>query len=147
MKMALLVSERSTCGRRQVGGVLVKNNQMIASGYNGSPKKIAHCELVGCTREINNVPPGENHELCRGVHAEQNTIIQAALNGTSLSGSVLYNTHFPCVICAKMIINAEINTVYVLEDYPDKMSKEMFAEAGVEVILVNIKNNALKKVV
>ena len=147
MKMALLVAERSTCKRRQVGAVLVKNNQIIASGYNGAPKRVLHCDIAGCMREKNNVPSGEKHELCRGVHAEQNTIIQAALNGTTLSGSVLYCTNFPCSLCAKIIINAEIEAVYVLKDYPDKLSKEMFTEAGTEVILINLDDNSLKKIV
>ena len=147
MKMALLVSERSTCKRRQVGAVLVKNNQIIASGYNGAPKGVLHCDITGCMRERENVPSGEKHELCRGVHAEQNTIIQAALNGTSLSEAVLYSTNFPCAICAKIIINAEIDTVYVLNDYPDALSKEMFLESGTEVILINLEENYLKKIV
>ena len=147
MKMALLVSERSTCKRRQVGAVLVKNNQIIASGYNGAPKRVLHCVISGCVREKNKIPAGENHELCRGVHAEQNSIVQAALNGTSLQGAVLYCTHFPCSICAKIIINAEIDTVYVLQDYPDKLAKEMFLESGTEVILINLEENSLKKIV
>ena len=146
MKMAILVSERSTCLRRKVGSVLVKNNQLIASGYNGVPKKIQHCDEKGCTRKENNVPSGEKHELCRGVHAEQNTIVQSALNGTPLENAVLYTTNYPCVICAKMIINAEIETVYVLGEYPDKISKELFKEAGIEVIEVNLNDSTLKKI-
>ena len=128
MKMALLAAERSTCLRRQVGAVLVKNNQIIATGYNGTPKGIEHCQVAGCMREQLNVPSGEKHELCRGVHAEQNTIIQAALSGTSIAGAALYSITFPCSICARMIVNAEISTVYVLEDYPDVLSKEIFVE-------------------
>ena len=147
MKMALLVAERSTCGRRHVGAVLVKKNQIIASGYNGAPKRILHCDIVGCSREKAKVPSGEKHELCRGLHAEQNTIIQAALNGTSIENTVLYTTNFPCSICAKIIINSEINTVYVLNDYPDNLAKEMFAESGTEIILVDINENSLKKLV
>lgn len=147
MKMAQLVAQRSTCTRRQVGAVLVKNNQIIASGYNGAPKHILHCAVTGCLREKMRVPSGEKHELCRGVHAEQNTIVQAAINGTSLIDSVLYCTSFPCSICAKMIINAEIRYVYVLDDYPDKLAKEMFTESGTEVILIDLKNNNLIKLV
>ncbi|MDD4155839.1 MAG: cytidine/deoxycytidylate deaminase family protein [Candidatus Cloacimonetes bacterium] len=147
MSMAILVSKRATCLRRKVGAVLVKNNQIIASGYNGAPKHVAHCSQTGCMREMLNVPSGEKHELCRGVHAEQNTIIQAALNGTSIKDSVLYCTNFPCSICAKMIINAEIAYVYVLEDYPDKLAKEMFSEAGTEVILIDMDKNLLTKLV
>ena len=145
MKMAKLVSERSTCLRRQVGAVLVKNNQVIASGYNGAPKHTQHCENTGCLREQMNVPSGQNHELCRGVHAEQNTIIQAALNGTSLEKAALYCTHYPCSICAKMIINSEIKQVYVLDQYPDNLSKELFADAGIEVLFVDIEKNELVK--
>ena len=147
MKMAHLVSERSTCCRRQVGAILVKNNQVIASGYNGSPKHISHCTAKSCLREVNHVPSGERHELCRGVHAEQNTIIQAALNGVSLEGAVLYCTNFPCSICAKIIINAEIKYIYVAEDYPDALAKEMFAESGTEVILVDNDNGNLIKII
>ena len=147
MQMAKLVTERSTCERRQVGAVLVKNNQIIASGYNGAPKGITHCGVSGCLRKRLDVPSGQKHELCRGVHAEQNTIIQAAVNGTSLVNSVLYTTNFPCTICAKLIINAEIKTVYVLEDYPDALAKEMFGEADTEVILINLDDHSLKKIV
>jgi len=145
MKMAKLVAERSTCTRRQVGAVLVKNNQVIASGYNGAPKHTSHCDITGCLREKLNVPSGEKHELCRGVHAEQNTIIQAALNGSSLVDSALYCTNYPCSICAKMIINSEIKTVYVLDQYPDDLSKELFADAGIEVLFVDINNKAVIK--
>ena len=108
MQMAILASSRSTCLRRQVGAVLVKDNQILSTGYNGTPKGIRHCSEVGCLREKNNVPSGQMHELCRGLHAEQNAIIQAGLNGASSRGATLYCTHQPCIICAKMIINAEI---------------------------------------
>ena len=145
MKMAKLAAERSTCTRRQVGAVLVRNNQVIASGFNGAPKHILHCDTTGCIREQLNVPPGEKHELCRGVHAEQNTIIQAALNRSTLADSVLYCTNYPCAICAKMIINAEIKIVYVLEHYPDNLAKELFAEAGIEVLFVDMKNKSVVK--
>ena len=147
MKMALLISERSTCKRRQVGSVLVKNNQIIASGYNGAPKRVAHCDVTGCIREEKKIPSGQNHELCRGVHAEQNAIVQAALNGTSLAGSVLYCTHFPCSLCAKIIINSEIETVYVLEKYNDILAKDLFVEAGTEMLLINLEDKTLKKIV
>ena len=147
MKMAQLVAERSTCTRRNIGAVLVKNNQVIASGYNGAPKHISHCASTGCMREQLKVPSGEKHELCRGLHAEQNTIIQAAINGASLTNCVLYCTTFPCSICAKMIINAEIKYVYVTEDYPDKLAKEMFTEAEIEVIYINLENGGLVKIV
>jgi dCMP deaminase len=137
MEMAILTAKRSTCLRRKVGAVLVKYNQIIASGYNGAPKNISHCSQVSCIREELGIPSGEKHELCRGVHAEQNTIIQAALNGTSLRDSVLYCTTYPCSICAKLIINAEIKTIYIASDYADNLAKQLFDEAKVEVILVS----------
>ena len=106
--MALLAAKRSTCLRRQVGAVLVKDNQILSTGYNGSPKGISHCDQVGCLRQKNSVPSGQMHELCRGVHAEQNAIIQAGLNGSSTRDATIYCTHQPCSICARLIINAEI---------------------------------------
>lgn len=139
MQMAILASSRSTCLRRQVGAVLVKDNQILSTGYNGTPKGIRHCSEVGCLREKNNVPSGQMHELCRGLHAEQNAIIQAGLNGASSRGATLYCTHQPCIICAKMIINAEIRTVYVAETYPDELGEKLLAEAGVELILYDLK--------
>ena len=147
MQMAFLASTRSTCLRRQVGAVLVKDNQILSTGYNGSPKGVKHCAEVGCLREKNNVPSGQMHELCRGLHAEQNAIIQAGLNGSSARGATLYCTHQPCSICAKMIINAEIQTVYVAEKYPDELAEKLLAEAGVELILFNTKTGEMKKLV
>ena len=147
MQMAFLASSRSTCLRRQVGAVLVKDNQILSTGYNGSPKGVRHCSEVGCLREKNNVPSGQMHELCRGLHAEQNAIIQAGINGSSARGATLYCTHQPCSICAKMIINAEIQTVYVAEKYPDELAEKLLAEAGVELILFNTKTGEMKKLV
>ena len=146
MKMAVLVSERSTCIRRQVGAVLVKNNQIITTGYNGVPKNISHCTKATCTRETQNIPSGEKHELCLAVHAEQNAIIQAAVNGTNILGAVLYSTTFPCSICAKMIINAEIKMIFILDTYPDPLAKRLFADAGVDVILFNPHDKSLQKI-
>lgn len=137
MDMATLVSRRSTCLRRKVGAVLVKDNQIISTGYNGAPKHIAHCELSGCMRTNNNIPSGERHELCRGVHAEQNAIVQAAINGSSTIGAELYCTNHPCSICAKIIINAEIRTVYILDGYPDKLARQMFDEGDIDLILID----------
>ncbi|MCB5246309.1 MAG: cytidine/deoxycytidylate deaminase family protein [Candidatus Cloacimonadaceae bacterium] len=147
MQMAILASSRSTCLRRQVGAVLVKDNQILSTGYNGTPKGIRHCSEVGCLREKNNVPSGQMHELCRGLHAEQNAIIQAGLNGASSRGATLYCTHQPCIICAKMIINAEIRTVYVAETYPDELAEKLLAEAGVELILYDLKTGKMKKLI
>ena len=147
MDMAYLVSLRATCLRRKVGAVLVKNNQIISTGYNGAPKGVPHCAETGCLREQLNVKSGERHELCRGVHAEQNAIIQAAVNGTSLKDSVLYCTTHPCSICAKIIINSEINQVYISEDYPDELAKKMFLDAGVELFLVDKEKELIEKLI
>lgn len=145
IEMAYLVSARSTCLRRKVGAVLVRNNQVLSTGYNGAPKSALHCSVTGCIREQLNVPSGEKHELCRGVHAEQNAIIQAAVNGTSIQNGELYCTTQPCIICAKMIINAEVSRVFIAESYKDPMSLEMFSQANVELVLVDRKTGQLKK--
>jgi dCMP deaminase len=145
MQMAILASQRSTCLRRSVGAVLVRDNQILSTGYNGSPKNISHCSESGCLREKLSVPAGEKHELCRGVHAEQNAIIQCAINGTSTRNAVLYCTNQPCSICAKLIINAEIKTVYIAEPYPDKLAENMFEEAGVEMIRYNMETGTMTR--
>jgi dCMP deaminase len=129
-----LVASRATCTRRKVGAVLVKEKRILCSGYNGAPAKVPHCRETGCLREKLNVPSGEKHELCRGVHAEQNAIIQAAFHGISVNGSVLYCTNQPCSICAKMIINAGIKIVYFKEGYDDPLSLEMFEQAKVDLV-------------
>ncbi|MFA6910096.1 MAG: cytidine/deoxycytidylate deaminase family protein [Candidatus Cloacimonadaceae bacterium] len=145
MKMAFLVSTRSTCLRRAVGAALVRDNQLISTGYNGSPKGSPHCAETGCLREQNNIPSGEKHELCRGVHAEQNAIIQAAINGSSTRGAILYCTHQPCSICAKMIINAEIKTVYIANSYPDELATNLFRESGIEMILLDLESGHMTR--
>ncbi len=137
MRAAFLVSERSTCLRRRVGAVLTKDKQILATGYNGAPKNIEHCESTGCLREKLGVPSGERHEICRGLHAEQNVILQAASFGVSTRGSVLYITNTPCIICAKMIINAGILEVVIDTEYPDKMAIDFLKESGVELRKVN----------
>lgn len=126
-----LVAQRSTCTRRKVGAVLVKGRRILCSGYNGAPAKVPHCSETGCLRAKLNVPSGEKHELCRGVHAEQNAIIQAAFHGIGVSDSILYCTNQPCSICAKMIINAGIRTVYYKDGYDDPLTREMFDDAKV----------------
>ena len=130
MEIAQIVSKRSTCLRRAVGAVLVKDKQILATGYNGTPKGLPHCEEVGCLREQLHVPSGQMHELCRGIHAEQNSVIQAAVNGVSISGSTLYCTHQPCVVCSKILINAGINRIVYANPYHDKLAAEMMHEAG-----------------
>jgi len=134
MSIAEMVSTRSTCLRRKVGAVLVKDKRIISTGYNGSPSGLKHCEEVGCLREKLGVPSGERHELCRGLHAEQNAIIQAALHGVSTKGAILYCTHCPCSLCTKMLINAGISRVVYKEGYPDWLAKEIAKEAGLSMI-------------
>ena len=135
MQMAELTAKRSTCLRRQVGAVIVKDRHIIATGYNGAPRGLKHCdELGGCLRQQLGVPSGQRHELCRALHAEQNAIIQAATLGQSIEDGTIYVTHQPCVICAKMIINAGIKRIVVRETYPDEMATEILDEAGIRVI-------------
>jgi dCMP deaminase len=131
--IAELVSKRSTCLRRRVGAVLVRDKRMLATGYNGAPSKVRHCSETGCLREKMKIPSGQRHELCRGLHAEQNSLLQAALYGTSSSGATLYCTTQPCSICAKMIINAGIKEVVIRGDYPDDFARAFLNEAGVKV--------------
>lgn len=135
MEMAKLAAKRSTCIRRQVGAVIVQDKHVIATGYNGAPKGIPHCaELGGCYREQNNIPSGERHELCRALHAEQNAIIQAATYAQGIDGATIYITHQPCVICAKMIINAGIERIVVNDGYPDEMAVDILEEAGLRIV-------------
>ncbi|MBM7615117.1 deoxycytidylate deaminase [Alkaliphilus hydrothermalis] len=134
MEMAEVVKTRATCLRRQVGAVIVKDKRILASGYNGAPSGLAHCADTGCLREQLNIPSGERHELCRGIHAEQNAIIQAALHGVKIEGATLYVTLQPCVLCSKIIINAGIEKVVFKGSYPDQFSEGMLLEAGVELI-------------
>ncbi len=133
MRIALLAATRSTCLRRQVGAVIVKDKRVLSTGYNGSPSGLSHCLDVGCLREKLKIPSGERHELCRAIHAEQNAIIQAATSGVSIEGATLYSTTYPCVLCAKMIINAGIRTIYITDGYPDDLAKQMIEEAGITV--------------
>ena len=134
MQMAELTAKRSTCLRRQVGAVIVKDKHIIATGYNRAPKGLKHCaQLGGCLREKLHVPSGERHELCRALHAEQNAIIQAATLGQSIEGGTIYVTHHPCSICAKMILNAGLERIVIREGYPDTLAKEILSEADLEV--------------
>jgi dCMP deaminase len=134
MSIARMVTKRSTCLRRQVGAVLVKERRILATGYNGAPAGLKHCEEVGCLRVDSSVPSGMRHELCRGLHAEQNAIIQAAYHGISIGGSTLYCTNKPCAICAKMLINAGINKIFYEKGYDDPLADQVLAEAGVEMV-------------
>jgi dCMP deaminase len=133
MEIAGIVSKRSTCLRRRVGALIVKDKRILSTGYNGAPSGLRHCAEVGCIREERGVAPGERHELCRGLHAEQNAIIQAAYHGVSITGGLLYCTHHPCSLCVKMIINAGITEVFYLEGYPDDLAVNLIAESGIIV--------------
>lgn len=135
MEICYLVSKRSTCIRRQIGAIIVKDKRILSTGYNGVPIKIEHCFDRGCLREKLNIPSGEKHELCRGLHAEQNAIIQAGLYGISVKDSILYCTHQPCIVCAKMLINVGIKKIIFEGSYPDNLSLEMLKEANIELVL------------
>jgi dCMP deaminase len=134
MAITKMVAKRSTCLRRHVGAILVKDKRILATGYNGSPAGLRHCEEVGCLREDSSVPSGERHELCRGLHAEQNAIIQAAYHGIAISGATVFCTNKPCVICSKMIINAGITKICYDQDYDDSLADQMLAEADIEIV-------------
>ncbi|MBE0476180.1 MAG: cytidine/deoxycytidylate deaminase family protein [Coriobacteriia bacterium] len=142
MAIADQVAGRSTCLRRRTGAVLVREKRILATGYNGPPTGLAHCEEVGCLRERRGVLSGRNHELCRGIHAEQNAVIQAARHGIPIAGATTYSTHRPCVLCAKMLINAGIAAVVYGDPYPDELSESLLAEAGLPTRHVGRKGGA-----
>jgi dCMP deaminase len=139
MEMAHVVSKRSTCLRRKVGAILVKNKHILSTGYNGAPKGLKHCSEIGCLRENLDIPSGERHELCRGLHAEQNAIIQAAVFGISIKNSTLYCTNTPCVVCVKMLINSGINEIIYSGDYPDMLAKKILKESDIKITNFNNK--------
>lgn len=143
MDITRLVATRSTCLRRQVGAILVKERNILATGYNGVPSGISHCDDTGCLRERLCVPSGERHELCRGLHAEQNAIIQAARHGTNIDGATLYCTTMPCIICTKMIINAGIRAIVYGEGYADDLAREMITESGISTVHFNDNNGGI----
>ena len=136
MKIAEDVSTRSTCIRRQVGAVIVKDKRMLTTGYNGVPTGISHCTELTCLRTLYNVPSGERHELCRGLHAEQNAIIQAAYYGVSVKGAKIYVTHQPCSICTKMLINSGIEEFIYRSPYNDPLAAAMIKEAGIDCKII-----------
>jgi len=131
LRITDLVASRSTCLRRKVGALLVREKRILATGYNGAPQGLAHCLEIGCLREKESVPSGQRHELCRGIHAEQNVIIQAARHGVNIINSTLYCTTHPCIICTKMLINSGVAAIYYMEGYPDQLSADMLVEAGI----------------
>lgn len=142
MKIAHLVAERSTCLRRKVGAIIVKDKRIISTGYNGAPRGIAHCLDTGCLREKLGIPSGERQELCRGAHGEQNAIIQAASSGVSMEEATMYCTTAPCSTCAKMIINAGIRRLVLGGRYPDTLGEDLIAEAGIETVYHVIERTA-----
>ena len=133
LKIASVVAERSTCRRHHVGAVAVKNKHILATGYNGAPSGLKDCLELGCLRDELHIPSGERQEICRGIHAEQNVIIQASLHGVSLEGSTIYATHTPCVLCAKMLVNAKIKRYVSFGRYNDSAFINLFKEAGIEL--------------
>lgn len=133
MEITQVVASRSTCLRRKVGALIIKDKRILTTGYNGAPNRLAHCQEAGCIRAEKQVPSGERHELCRALHAEQNAILQAALYGVSIQGATVYCTTHPCVMCAKMMINAGMKEVVILNSYPDQLAAQLLAEAGITV--------------
>jgi dCMP deaminase len=133
LKIASVVAERSTCRRHHVGAVAVRDKHILATGYNGAPSGFQDCLELGCLRDELNIPSGERHEICRGIHAEQNVIIQATLHGVSLEGSTIYATHTPCILCAKMLVNTRIRRFVSFSKYNDTAFLDLFQEAGIEV--------------
>lgn len=131
--VAELISRRSTCLRRKVGAIIVKERRILSTGYNGAPAGLPHCSQVGCLRRKKRIPAGERHELCRGLHAEQNAIIQAALYGVSIKDATIYATHHPCSVCTKMIINASLKRIVIGKGYPDKMASQMLKESRIRL--------------
>lgn len=135
MEIAHLVKTRSTCMRRQVGAVVVKDKRILSTGYNGAPTNCKHCTDIGCLREQMHIPSGERHELCRALHAEQNAIAQAAQYGISMQGAKIYVTHQPCSLCAKLMINAGITEIIFEGEYPDKLAIQLLSEAGIKTTI------------
>lgn len=142
MKMAHLAATRSTCLRRKVGAVIVKDKRVLSTGYNGAPKGLPHCEDVGCLRVNLDVPTGERHELCRGVHAEQNAIIQAAVFGTSIKDGKIYTTNRPCVVCTKLLINANISEIIYDDDYIDELAHEILSHSKLKARQYKLKEKS-----
>lgn len=136
--ITIAVSSRSTCLRRKVGAVAVRDKRILATGYNGAPRGVEHCLDTGCLRNELKIESGQRHEICRAIHAEQNVIIQAAMHGVSLDESDIFCTHQPCIICSKMLINAGVKRIYCLEEYPDQMSSTMLKQADVKLIKLEL---------
>jgi len=131
LKIASVVAERATCRRHHVGAVAVKDKHILSTGYNGAPAGLSDCLELGCLRDEMKIPSGTRHEICRGIHAEQNAIIQASLHGVSLEGATVYVTHSPCILCAKMLVNAKIKRFVTFGEYADNAFMYLFKEAGI----------------
>lgn len=131
MEITGVVAGRSTCLRRRVGAIIVRDNRILTTGYNGAPAGLPHCLDIGCMRQREGIPSGQRHELCRGLHAEQNALLQAAVHGISIAGGTFYVTHQPCVLCAKMMANSRITRVVYRGDYPDPLALDMLRDAGI----------------
>ena len=144
MRMAFLAASRSNCTRRKVGAVIVKDRNVLSTGYNGPPSGTVHCDVVGCIRDDLNVPSGERHELCRGLHAEQNAIIQAAVHGVSIAGGTIYITTHPCVVCSKMLMNAKIQEVVYAQGYPDELAELMLLESNLKLRRFELPENEVR---
>ena len=136
LKIASVVAERSTCLRHHVGAVAVKDKHILTTGYNGAAARLKDCLELGCLRDEMKIQSGTRHEICRAIHAEQNVIIQAALHGVNLEGATIYCTHTPCILCAKMLVNARIERFASFGKYADESFKALFAEAGVKFELL-----------
>lgn len=145
MNITYLVSQRSTCARRRVGAIAVKDKRILATGYNGAPAGTAHCLDLGCLRQSLGIPSGQRHEICRGLHAEQNIIIQAAMHGINIAGADLYCTNQPCVLCAKMLINCGFARIFYAEPYPDELATTLLAEAGISLERLQVKPLAISQ--
>jgi dCMP deaminase len=146
MEIAQTISRRATCLRRQMGALLVRDKRILTTGYNGAPAGLPHCEETGCLRQQLGIPSGERQELCRALHAEQNAIILAAQHGISLAGATLYCTHQPCITCSKMLINAGVKRVVILDEYPDPMALDFLDQAGIKLVrLANLRPSAAKE--
>ncbi|MGC8608267.1 MAG: deoxycytidylate deaminase [Thermoplasmata archaeon] len=147
MRMAYLAASRATCTRRKVGAVIVNDKNVLATGYNGPPSNTAHCDVTGCIREDLKIPSGERHELCRGLHAEQNAIIQAAVHGVSIKNSTIYVTTHPCVVCSKMIMNAQMKEIVYAEGYPDELAELMLLESDLKVRKFSLPEREVKAMI
>ncbi|MFH0790648.1 MAG: cytidine/deoxycytidylate deaminase family protein [Candidatus Omnitrophota bacterium] len=133
IEVAHLVAKRSTCLRRHVGAVAVRDKRILATGYNGAPSGLAHCENVGCIRQRMKIPSGERQELCRALHAEQNVVIQALIHKVDLKDSSIYVTNQPCVICSKILISTGVKEIIIADGYPDELAKRMLKEAKIKL--------------